>query len=387
MTHGGPDARLCRRLGGGLAYRRWLDGLRGLAILLVLSFHFNLLMGGFLGVDLFFVLSGFLITALLAEEWRRHGSIDLGRFYLRRGLRLLPALWVLLLVCGASTLAAPAHERPARLDEIGLAACYLSNWSTLLGTAMPRLCHTWSLSVEEQFYVLWPLLLYGLLRLRLPRGWVVALACAGVVAAAVCRAAWYARRPPDAPAWGEQTMRLYMGLDTRADALLAGCVVGLLAAWGWLPKSRAFVAGSGAAAAAGGGVLVFLLVFARHEHAALYRGVFTLVALLAALFLVRLLVAPWRPVTAVLESSVLVGAGRISYALYLFHWPIRVWLKTAPPAWAACAPNLVAAVLTLAAAVASYFLVERPCLRLKDRLRRPGLTASPRPPERPALAA
>jgi peptidoglycan/LPS O-acetylase OafA/YrhL len=387
MTHGGPDSRFCPGRADGPACRRWLDGLRGLAILTVVAFHFNWLMGGFLCVDVFFVLSGFLITTLLVEEWRQWGSISLPRFYLRRGLRLLPAFWVLLLVCCGWALASPVQERPARQKEIALAACYVSNWPAFHHTDMPRLCHTWSLSVEEQFYVVWPLLLYGLLRLPLSRWWIIGFVYTGIAASAVCRAAFFAHRPPGDPAWGESVKQLYMGLDTRADALLAGCLVGLLSAWDFLPKSRAFVFGSGAAALFSAGALVYLLIFARHEHAALYCGVYTLVALLVALILVRLVVAPCRSATAVLESPVLVGAGRISYALYLFHWPIRISLKSETPAWAASAPNLIAASLTLAAAVASYFAIERPCIRLKQRLRRQRRVAPPQQSHRQPLAA
>src|SRR5262249_10912041 len=140
-----------------LGYRRWLDGLRGLAILLVLAFHFGCLAGGSLGVDVFFVLSGFLITTLLVEEWQGRGSIGLKHFYLRRGLRLLPAFLALLLICLACTFFAEnAAEAAAGRKEVWVAGCYVSNWPELHRTSMPTLGHTWSLSVEEQFYLLWP---------------------------------------------------------------------------------------------------------------------------------------------------------------------------------------------------------------------------------------
>ena len=156
-------------------YRRWLDGLRGVAILAVLAYHFYLLPGGFLGVDIFFVLSGFLITSLLADEWRRWGSISLSLFYLRRALRLLPAFWVLLLVYGLAGLGRPAAEAAARGKEIALAACYVANWPAIHQTPMPIVGHSWSLAVEEQFYIIWPLVFYSLLRLGLGRRWILGL--------------------------------------------------------------------------------------------------------------------------------------------------------------------------------------------------------------------
>src|SRR6266700_848849 len=151
-----------------LGYRRWLDGLRGLAILMVLAFHLGFVPGGFLGVDVFFVLSGFLITTLLAEEWQARGSISLKHFYLRRALRLLPALAVLLTVCAlAKLLTRPWSETVAFGKEIVGVAGYLANWPSLHGVPMRTLGYTWSLSVEEQFYLLWPILFLGMLRLGL----------------------------------------------------------------------------------------------------------------------------------------------------------------------------------------------------------------------------
>src|SRR5439155_18097163 len=120
-----------------------LDGLRGVAILLVLAFHFGLMAGGSIGVDSFFVLSGFLITSLLVEEWQQRGSISLKHFYLRRALRLLPAFGALLLICLLSSLLLPSADAERRRREVLVAACYVANWPTLHGTPMPILGHTW----------------------------------------------------------------------------------------------------------------------------------------------------------------------------------------------------------------------------------------------------
>jgi peptidoglycan/LPS O-acetylase OafA/YrhL len=361
-----------------LGYRPWLDGVRGLAILIVLAGHLRLVSGGFLGVDIFFVLSGFLITSLLVEEWELRRSISLKRFYVRRALRLLPAFYTLLLICYLSTRFFRPEELVTFRQEMIVAACYVANWPTLHQTILPTLGHTWSLSLEEQFYLLWPLILYGLLRSGISRGRILLLVCAGIIGSAALRIALY-RLNHDAGLENLfNVIRLYSGLDTRADALLTGCLVGLLATWELLPKTRGFLilmrAGS-VASVAGLGYMVFHSCL---EHAPFYYGLFTLVALLVAVVLVRSLSAPLGLVSLVLEFPPLVGIGRISYALYLFHVPIIHWLRPAGLGWRFPGQTLLAASLSITAAVISYYGIERPCLRLKQRLR--VAEASPGPP-------
>jgi peptidoglycan/LPS O-acetylase OafA/YrhL len=361
-----------------LGHRRWLDGLRGVAILMVLAFHLGLLPGGFLGVDIFFVLSGFLITSLLLEEWQSNSSIQLKQFYLRRALRLLPAFLVLLVLCALSIPWLPsARERWARCREIAVAACYISNWPMLHQTYMPTLDHTWSLSVEEQFYLLWPAALYAMLRLRLARRRILLLVCCGIGASAALRMGlyhWYQNHGVDR---GVAITRLYRGLDTRADALLSGCLLGLLTAWDMLPKSRRFLRWMGAASLI---CLIYVGYLASHwflDHSQYYHGQFTAVALMTAFVLARLLSAPAPLATRILEATPLAGTGRLSYALYLFHMPIIhalkpgcVYLADAVNAYFGYAVLILLTVsLSYLAALLSYYLLERPCLRLKDRLR------------------
>jgi peptidoglycan/LPS O-acetylase OafA/YrhL len=364
-----PEARSFR-----LGYRRWLDGLRGVAILSVLAFHLGFLPGGSLGVDVFFVLSGFLITTLLVEEWQRRGSIRLRAFYLRRGLRLLPAFLTLLLILALSSLwIRSAAEARARRAEVLVAGCYLANWPTFHSVGLPILGHTWSLSVEEQFYLLWPLLLCGLLRRKLARRLILLLVCAGILASAAHRMALYHAHPgPDRAA---HVMRLYMGLDTRADSLLVGCLVGLLASWGLLPRSRRAVFWGGSASLIGVAVLGYLARNRCLDHSQYYHGLFTGVALMVGVLIVRLLVSPSRLGSLLLESAPLVGVGRISYGLYLFHVPVIRWLNPAGLGWRYPGMTLLVVGLTLASALLSYFCIERPCLRLKDRLGRRTLSA------------
>jgi peptidoglycan/LPS O-acetylase OafA/YrhL len=303
----------------------------------------------------------------------------------------LPAFVLLLVLCGLSILWLPsARERWARCREIAVAACYLSNWPMLHGTSMPILGHTWSLSVEEQFYLLWPTLLYAMLRLRLSRRLILLLVCCGIGASAMLRLGLYHWHQSHGTDRMTMIYRLYRGLDTRADALLAGCLLGLLAAWDLLPKSRRFIRWTGAASLI---CLVYLGYLTRckdYYDSQFYHGLFTVVALMTAIILARLLSAPAPFAARILESAPLAGTGRISYSLYLFHAPIiQVLLPACVYLWLAVNPYLGYAVfilLTLSlsyfAALLSYRLIERPCLRLKDRLR-PRVAVNPVASHRP----
>jgi peptidoglycan/LPS O-acetylase OafA/YrhL len=204
-----------------------LDGLRGLAILAVMLNNARYLPGGFLGVDIFFVLSGFLITALLLQEWQRTGTIRLGAFYARRALRLLPALFALLALVlvapGLFYLAAPPWK------DAAIAALYATNWVNAFSLRnMAILDHTWSLTVEEQFYVLWPPLVPVLLALRVRRRWILSMVLLGISVSTSLRLLLW-----DGPA---SIKRLYYGLGTRLDALLVGCLVALLVSSDLIPR-------------------------------------------------------------------------------------------------------------------------------------------------------
>jgi len=363
-----------------LGYRRWLDGLRGVAVLAVLAFHFQLIPGGNFGVDMFFVLSGFLITCLLVEEWRDRGSINLKHFYLRRILRLWPAFFALLAACYLYThWTRPTDEAAAFQKEMIVAGCYVANWPTLHQTSMASLGHTWSLSVEEQFYLLWPVLLTVMLWAGLTRRKILTVVCVGILASAALRAFLLGAHPPYGPPRQALIMRLYMGLDTRADALLSGCLVGLLTVWGLLPKSRRSLTALNVGAAASVLGLGYIFANSALEHFQFYRGLFTVVAWMVAVIIVRLLVAPARFACRILESAPLVGVGRISYALYLFHLPIGHWFGAERLGWTVPLETLKVAGLSFAAAILSYFCVERPFLRLKERLHGPRPVIVPLP--------
>jgi len=345
-----------------LGYARTLDGVRALAVLAVMSVHANLpgMRGGFLGVEAFFVLSGFLITALLMEEWEKRGGISLRMFYARRALRLLPALFVCVAVVTLFTAMRTPPEDAAATRHSALAAVlYAANWvrAFRIEPAADWLAHTWSLSIEEQFYMLWPPLLAWLLRGRVKTAHVVLALATAVVGVGVYRAALFGAGRP----W----YRLYNGLDTRADCLLTGCLVGVIVAGGMFNAAgRAVTALRAAALMSLVGVLA-VGARATYMGALLYLGGMSVVAVGFAAIIMALVVAPWRPVAAALEWKPLVGIGRISYGLYLWHVPAFHALRDVP------LRTRYVVLLQFAAAfgcaIASFYLIERPFLRLKRR--------------------
>jgi peptidoglycan/LPS O-acetylase OafA/YrhL len=360
-----------------LGHRPALDGVRGIAVLMVMAYHtplHRMLPGANLFLDVFFVLSGFLITVLLAQERQCTGAIRLGHFYLRRGLRLLPGLLLVLGYCWVL-----ARLRlwfwPFQLvyQAITLTLCYAANFDWYFQVNLLPLGHTWTLALEEQFYIVWPLALAGLLRLRIRRRIVVRLLLLGILASALLRAGlWFNLSP---------LLRDHVCatcLLTRADAFLAGGLAGLLAVWGQLPrrpKPRVLLQAAAWASAAGLLVLVVLLP-GEEDRPGLYCGGLTLVAGGVALVMAALVNSPPRGVGRLLGARWLVWVGTISYGLYLWHLPI-FFLP-----WPSLASQLSAAGLelwllwvlkiglTFTAATIAYYQVERPFLRLKDRLGR-----------------
>jgi peptidoglycan/LPS O-acetylase OafA/YrhL len=350
-----------------LGYRPALDGVRGISILAVMFVHGGLFWigrGGFLGVDIFFVLSGFLITTLLVEEWQRAGAISLRNFYARRALRLLPALFAVVIACLAAGALFPPPEGAWAASRQVLVALYLSDWLKVY----PPLFHTWSLSIEEQFYVAWPLLLFLMLRLRLRRRTMLATTAALVALVALHRALlWHALA-------GEARNTIYTRFDARADALLVGCVLGLLLTSG----ATAFGSRSPrllrALACVSAACVALLLVVIPSDSPLLYYGGFTAVAAMVAVFILHLFVAPLKFFTMLLELPVLRWFGRLSYGLYLWHLPVYSLYDAtvAPPAVRSYTlrlllPFAIKFLLSVGVAALSFRFIEQPALRLKRR--------------------
>jgi peptidoglycan/LPS O-acetylase OafA/YrhL len=345
-----------------------LDGVRAIAVLLVLGINslIPFVKGGYIGVDIFFVLSGFLITALLTSEWAASGAISLPRFYARRALRLLPALAFLLLVmCGYAVLRQSATEAHITYRESVWVLFYYANWMLTRLHEVGSLDHAWSLSVEEQFYIAWPLLLLLMLRSSLSRRQMLGILATAAAAAALWRG-WL---------WHEGTnyLRLYYGTDTRADALLVGCIAGLIFSWDLLPHTPAAAVSLRRLALVALGGLSIVSVSTPVDSSLVYRGGFTLIALAAGTLLLAI-TAGRNSLGGWLQARPLTWIGRISYSLYLWHYPVFHVLRIArlsPLHLPIGLIHLVRFAAVFALACISYYGVERPFLRLKHRFAAP----------------
>ena len=328
-----------------------LDGLRALAVLAVITQHawHRVLPGGWIGVDLFFVLSGFLITSLLVDERVSSGAIRLGRFYARRALRLLPALMVAMPLGIVLADVADPRRVSETVAEALTSALYVSNWwvgDLLVPSGF--LGHTWSLAVEEQYYLVWPLLLGAMIAVAGTRGTsrmiLVLIACVVV------------HRALDWRGWG-----LYVRTDTRGDSLLVGAALALAVARGWRPSARSRRLAGAACASA----LLAVALFFNTEVTGwtpMVLGGFTLVALASAGVVAQ---AVWDA-GPFLTSRALVFTGRRSYGLYLYHYPIVRTLEVRLGEGPACLAASLA--LSFMVACLSYRYLELPFLRLKARV-------------------
>jgi peptidoglycan/LPS O-acetylase OafA/YrhL len=357
----GEGMRARSHSGWRLGKRSELDGVRGLAILLVILAHLEVpgfRSGGVAGVTLFFVLSGFLITSLLMEEFGRAGRIELRAFYRRRMLRLLPALFAL--IAAVFVYESVAGGNP--IADALLALLYVGNWVRVGGQGLGLLSHTWSLAIEEQFYLVWPAVLL-LARPLAPRRWriVFALALIGALGSMLERAAlWHG---------AGSINRVYFATDARADGLLLGCALAL-----WLTSGRQLRLGWIA------GVTALALLAAATVTSG-SRAIYIVAPTLASiggLLLIAFLVTGDRG--ALFRWPCLCATGRISYGLYLWHVPI-VWVLLPH---LARLPLLVRGAIIVglawAAAAASYRWVEQPFLRRKHRAAEAAARAgSPRP--------
>ncbi|GAA3397065.1 acyltransferase family protein [Cryptosporangium minutisporangium] len=338
-----------------LAHRPALDGLRAVAVVVVLLYHGGIswLPGGWLGVDAFFVLSGYLITTLLLAEHERTGRIRLGAFWARRVRRLLPALLtVVATVLGGARWLVPPEELEALGPDALAALGYVANWRMLnrgdgyavLTAAPSPLQHTWSLALEEQFYLLWPLLVVATLALRSAR----TLLIGTLAAAAASAGAMALLYVPDA-----EPARAYYGSDTRAFGLLVGCALALVLSARryrpghavqrrWSPVTLAAVGTLGAA-----------LLLLDDAGPTLYRGGLVVVVLAVAAVISHAERHPDGLTARALSVSPLPRIGRASYELYLWHWPVflaldhqRTGLDGPMLLVARCAVTIVLAELT-----------------------------------------
>ena len=347
-----------------------LDGLRGLAVLAVVIYHFfgDLLPGGYLGVDMFFVLSGFLITSLLVREFAVTGRISLTDFWIRRFRRILPAALVVLCLCTA-LVAMIGGDLAVGIREQFLGTFFFVNNWTQIATSQTYFApnevqvfaHYWSLAVEEQFYLLWPLLMFGAFALsrRQPKRLPIALSL--VLAAASAAAVALLFTP------GEDPTRVYYGTDTHAFGLLIGALLSLLLtstskeakADSWASTSTGVIAGTVGALALVG--YLAQLVWMSADLGVTYRGGLVLTSLLGAAMIWGV-VRETGPLTWLFRTRVMRWLGQRSFSLYLWHWPVVMILRelSDAPAWLL---GLLALPLSFLLAEVTYQFVENPFRR------------------------
>jgi peptidoglycan/LPS O-acetylase OafA/YrhL len=376
----GPEVEGARRR---FVYHPSLDGVRAVAMFAVFANHSGrkVFYSGYYGVDVFFALSGFLITTLLLQEYASSGRISLKLFWSRRAARLLPALFLAcLIVLATSLLGAVAPHQPVlhtyrlhtALVGIACAIGYVSSWvQGLTRIGVGSLTHTWSLSVEEWFYALWPPLL--VLCLRRPQ-WATRIVVGSAVLAMVYRLV--------SERFISSGSYLYFAPDQHACQLLAGCALGLLLVNrtpDTLPSRRA-LSWTGLL---GAGAVVFLMarpigeiVLLGHQPPYTWgdqRGGMVLIALASVAMLASIVTVPESRLARALSHPVLVWTGKRTYGLYLYH--VVILELVAPPAimngpvsWRG---GLVALVIIFLIADASYRWVEQPAIRwMRDRERR-----------------
>ena len=337
-------------------------------MLAVLLYHAELpwMPGGYLGVEVFFVLSGYLITSLLLSEWWETGRVNLGEFWLRRARRLLPALFFLLAATALFSLLFLPDEVAGLRGDVAAAGGYVTNWYLIFNqesyfefVGRPSLLqHLWSLAIEEQFYLLWPLLFIGWISLLRSRRGMALVSLAGAATSAVLMAALYV---PDL-----DPSRIYYGTDTRASGLLLGCAL----AFAWIPARRTIKARANRTMSldlvglVALGALIWLFVNLDETQPFLYQGGFVLIALVTAA-LIGVVVHPQASLMpGLLGWGPLRWLGLRSYSLYLWHWPIFAVTRPELDVPLDGAPLLLLRLaLTVAMSEVSYRYVETPIRR------------------------
>jgi len=352
-----------------------IDGLRAIAVIAVVLYHaeFGFIPGGFLGVEVFLVISGYLITSLLILERVQTGGNDLKNFWLRRARRLLPALGVLLVLVVTGALLF-AHDALYRLDQDVLGALtYSTNWVSIFRhesyfeafARPPLLRHLWSLAVEEQFYLIFPLIFTGGMLVlsrrssghaQTSRRFMVAAIFGAIASTALM---WILFVPYEDPS------RVYFGTDTRASGLFIGIALAFL----WQPwrftksLSRRGITTLNVFGFTALGFLMLILMRMGEYDPFLYRGGFLITSILTAV-VIAVTVHPQGALNPVLGNRVFVWVGKRSYGLYLYHWPIFVLMRPGVDvSWGWWPTFAVQIALTLAVTEASYRWIEQPIRR------------------------
>jgi len=348
-----------------------LDGLRGVAVAGVVAHHLGYLRGGFLGVDLFFVLSGYLITSLVLHEWAHTGRVDLGRFWSRRARRLLPALFAVIGVVIAYAAYAAEPVEKSRIREDGLFTLfYIQNWHEIFTgvgywdqfRAPSPLRHMWSLAIEEQFYVLWPIVLVVMLGRPRPtdrrraRLWRLMALTVGLGAASAAAMVLLHHSETE-------VSRVYYGTDTRVAAILIGAALATLFRLGKSPntpgaRATVEVLAAGAVVALG---VAWVRVGGQEDW--LYEGGFLLCSLAVGLVITAAANPRPGPIGKLFSLPPLRWLGAISYGLYLWHWPVIVFVAAPRFEYEGATLALVRLGLSFALTIVSYVIIEQPIRR------------------------
>ncbi len=352
------------------------DGVRAVAVLVIVIIHLTgtfdpsqrelFVPGGFLGVDLFFVLSGFLITSILLREFERSRRIRMGRFYLGRVLRLVPAVTAMFVVqyLWATSTSVPAgRDLAALFHAVVPVTLFGIHIFPLPGDNLvnhpPGLGQMWSLVVEELFYFVWPAIFFAVLTISRKRG--VALGVTGLLIVVVVL-----HRLNDLQgglAWPLE----YARVDYRADSLLIGAFAAQLWCAGWVPSAKLIKAG----AWAGVVVVGYGLLYLHESSLILYRGGYDVISVAVAFMLLALVETNWSP-ARLLSLAPLRAVGTVSYGFYVWH-PLAFAIIAyygARDGWGVWSQMLLGMSLAMSVTLLSWYLVERPFLLLKDHLRR-----------------
>jgi peptidoglycan/LPS O-acetylase OafA/YrhL len=361
-----------------------LDGVRGVAVLAIMGYHGGVFLtnGGFYSLDTFFALSGFLITSLLVAEWQQSSTIRLGRFWARRARRLLPALFLMLLAVSAYVaFVAPPGMYPGFRGDALSSLFYVANWHFVLSgsnyfaqtAATSPLLHMWSLAVEEQFYLVWPLIVLLILHFRGSLRWLLAVCIGGALASATEMALVHSPATQN---------RVYYGTDTRAQSLLVGAALAVgLTLLAERRKAAGKLAGSTSVTSSPGvwrtrdrttarilsgvglaGVVVsgVLWTTVNVNDAYAFTGCFLLAAIATSCVLANIVVAPRTLIPRLLSFSPLRYLGQISYGVYLWHFPLFIYVDSARTGLSGFALFGVRVACTLGIATVSYYAVEQP---------------------------
>jgi len=315
--------------------------------------------GGHIGVDIFFVLSGFLITSILLKEYDRTGGISLKNFYIRRVLRLAPALLILLIILTLIILFTGFNQDRLNIKSVLITLFYSANWARAMDLHdLGILGHTWSLSIEEQFYLIWPVLL-GFLLKNITRKKLNFSIISLAIGAWLLRIILIIQRAP--------VERLYNGLDTRADALLTGCILALFLSSGkinsYTPKKLLKYLSKSAIAALAIFLCCLISISWRNLNMFLWVSVF--IEVFSAMLILHVISSGRGIIKKLCALKPLVWIGSISYGLYLWHDPVYEVMRELGFSQASIA--LSGSFITLLITSISYYIIERPILTLKER--------------------